>query len=186
MGQSPYPQPDDEYRRWLEALAKAMGSAKPISPSAEAPNPPKAVGLLGFDSAGRQSSSEDFPHTPSEGIRAEDDFQPTRSEGAVSLDAPRVWDLCKPYVLLVAVVLLGGVAGIGGAVWLTQWLIPPTRPPAPSAPIEARWDVRRRGLDILPDAQPAPQLSEPSAKQADSDRAASDPPASEKPLSEKP
>lgn len=191
MVQPPYQQPDDEYRRWLEALAKAMGSAKPISQPTNDPNPPKASDLWGLESAGRQPPDSDFPQTPTEATASEHDFQPDEAEKVVSLAAPRVWDLCKPYVLFVAVVLLGGLASIGGLVWLTQWLIPPTRSPSPSAPIDARWDVRRRGLHILPEDQTASQVSKPSAKQADSEQttpeqSVPDEPVSETPLSEKP
>jgi len=189
MGQPPYQQPDDEYRRWLEALAEAMGSAKPISQPANDPHEPKAAGLLGLEFSGQQPPTGDFPHPPSEGVGLENDFRPVGSERTVSWDAPRVWDLCKPYVLFATVVLLGGLAGIGGIFWLTQWWIPPTRPPAISSPIEARWDVRRRGLHIVPDAlldgQTAQQVSAPSAEQADPPRPASDPPASAKSSSEK-
>jgi len=153
-------QPEEDYQRWLAALAKAMGSdgsqPEPKSGSKRA----EPAGLWSLDAGAAESFPNGAPGPPSEA--RDEEIAPASTEwGKISPgSAPRIWDLCKPYVLLVGIVLVGGLAGIGGLVWLTQWWIPSSRPQAPSAPIEAQWEVRRRGLHILPDPETAPQRTE--------------------------
>lgn len=196
MGGSPHQPPEEDYRRWLEALAKAMGTAKPLPHSEREAGEEEAAGPWGFDPSGQEPPGHHFFRTPVEEIPLDQGAPHTNPVRAVSFSSPRVWDLWKPYVMLTAIVLLGGLAGIGSLVWLTQWLIPSSRPQPPTAPVEARWEVRRRGLHILPDPQTAPGFSEPSAQPSASEQSGSEqarsknpgdgPPFSENSLSEHP
>ncbi len=181
MGWSADKQPEGEYRRWLEALAKAMGSDKADQAAQSPPWSPEPAGLLESDATGLEGAQNPFAQSPPEPISSQSGASPAEAGKTLAISSPRIWDLCKPYVLLVAVVLLGGLAGIGSLVWLAQWWIPPTRPPASESPIEAQWEVRRRGLHILPDPDMPSPILKPSAAETSSEQSASEPPGAEKP-----
>ncbi|MCS7305230.1 MAG: hypothetical protein NZ602_09020 [Thermoguttaceae bacterium] len=171
---------EEEYRRWLDAVAKAMGadSSEPEHSSASTQTEPAS--LLEFESA-EEPPRDRFSDRGLNGHLSREDPPDRPPKKTTAVCSPRIWDLCKPYVLFVGIVLLGGLAAIGGLVWLTQWLIPPTRPPGSEVPIEAQWEVRRRGLHILPDIQNPLQNPACSAEQGPSGPSAREQPAEETP-----
>lgn len=185
-----YPQGDEEYRRWLEALAKRMEAAPPSRPPSE-PNPAGSAGLLGWTPDDPQPAGNDVLRRSEEPLGSPPGSVPGADRSPEGFSSPRIWDLWKPYVMLVGVVLAVGMVAIGTLKWLAQWCIPPSRPSLPSAPIDARWEVRRRGLHILPDSSLAPQQADPAAdpsgtKQRGSEKSLSPGPGSESAFSEEP
>lgn len=152
---------EDEYQQWLKALAQAMQSDESIPPP-EIGSWGKKVGEASeFDPPSQHTTRNHSKDSFAEDISSQAPPEKTDLDSRSSVPAPRVWDLCKPYVIFVAV-LLGGLLGIGVLLKLGQWLMPLTRPSVPSVPIEAQWEVERRGLHILPDSQTAPETPEPS------------------------
>ncbi len=152
---------EDEYRQWLKALAQAVQSDESIPPPETESWGKRVEEASGFDPPSQHATRNHSKDSFAEDISSQATPEKTDLDSRSSVPAPRVWDLYKPYVLFVAV-LLGGLLGIGVLLKLGQWLIPLTRPSVPSAPIEAQWEVERRGVHILPESQTAPETPEPS------------------------
>lgn len=73
-----------------------------------------------------------------------------RSAGVPGEDDPRVWDLCKPYLLPIAVCSGVGLFVVFGVLAALRWYTSEYGGPSQQQRFEALWGAHRRGDDLAP------------------------------------
>lgn len=130
------------YDDWLRALSRAMADE-------------------GARGAAEHRAADAAP--PAEEVL---DAVPPGEGLPVSQPAPlreqRVWDLCKPHLVPVAVAVAVGMVLVGFLVSTVNWFFPRVPPPSPQTIFDAQWDAHRRGTDIA-----APEVLQDAAGKAE-------------------
>ena len=130
--------PDSGYQDWLRALEKAVQGdrtgARDPTLHGQPPRSPDDHAIQDEIVQGTPRQSMVVRQEAGSGVPGESD--------------PRVWDLCKPYVLPVAVCAGVGLSVVFGVLAALRWYSSEYSGPSQQQTFDALWGAHRRGDDI--------------------------------------